>query len=176
MIFKRLNYIILLFALSFFHNTKVNSDELTIYFVDIQKIISQSNVGKKIQKSINKTIEKENKKFIKIENDLKKEQEDILNKKNIISKEELDKKINDFQVNLQKVRSERNKFNQTINKKNIETTNKMVNEINKILTTYAAENSISLVLQKKNIIIGKSELDITDLILKKFNDQIKSIN
>ena len=59
--------------------------------------------------------------------------------------------------------------------KNLETTNKMVNEINKILTKYASENSISIVIQK-NIIIGKSELDITDNILKEFNSKIKSIN
>ena len=52
----------------------------------------------------------------------------------------------------------------------------MVNEINKILTKYAADNAISLVIQKKNIIIGKSELDITDEILKEFNNQIKSID
>ena len=50
------------------------------------------------------------------------------------------------------------------------------NKINKILTKYAADNAISLVVQKKNIIIGKSELDITDEILKEFNNQIKSID
>ena len=77
--------------------------------------------------------------------------------------------MNDF-------RNERTSFNRTINKKNLEATNKMVNEINKILAKYAADNSISLVVQKKNIIIGKSELDITDDILKEFNNQIKNID
>ena len=52
----------------------------------------------------------------------------------------------------------------------------MVNSINKILTKYAADNSISLVIQKKNIIIGKSNLDITAQILKEFNNKVKSID
>ena len=52
----------------------------------------------------------------------------------------------------------------------------MVNEINKILTQYASDNSVSLVIQKKNIIIGKTELDITPEILKEFNNKVKSIN
>ena len=60
-------------------------------------------------------------------------------------------------------------------KENLETTNKMVSEINKILTQYASDNSISLVIQKKHIIIGKSDLDITDKILKEFNNKIKSV-
>ena len=38
----------------------------------------------------------------------------------------------------------------------------MVNEINKILTKYAADNAISLVIQKKNINICKIEHDIND--------------
>ena len=59
---------------------------------------------------------------------------------------------------------------------NLELTNKMINEINKILTKYASDNSISIIVQKKNIIIGKSELDITETILKEFNNQVKSIN
>ena len=92
-----------------------------------------------------------------------------------MSKEELDKKIKDFQKEIQDFRNKRAKFNREMTAKNLETTNKMVNEINKILTNYASENSISIVIQKKNIIIGKSELDITDNILKEFNSKIKSI-
>ena len=52
----------------------------------------------------------------------------------------------------------------------------MVNEINKILTQYASDNSVSLIIQKKNIIIGKTELDITPQILKEFNSKVKSID
>ena len=52
----------------------------------------------------------------------------------------------------------------------------MVNEINKILTQYASDNLVSLIIQKKNIIIGKTELDITSQVLKEFNSKIKSID
>ena len=141
----------------------------------MDKIISDSEAGKKIQKSFNKTIEKENAKFKKMEDDLKEKQEQILKQKNIISKEELDNKVKDFKTNLASLRNEKNKFNRDINQKNLEATNKIVNEINKILVKYASDNSISFVIQKKNIIIGKSELDITDVILKEFNNKVKSI-
>ncbi len=162
------------FFLLFINNVK--AENLTVFFVDIDKIVAQSKAGKKIQDSLNQKIKKENQKFDKLESDLKNKENEILKQKNIISKDELDKKIKEFQKDLTNFRNERTKFNREINKKNLEMTNKMVNEINKILTKYAAENSISLVLQKKNIIIGKSELDITDKILKEFDNKIKSID
>ncbi len=171
----KISYILYFLLISFLLFNKVYAENLNISFVDIDKIISQSNAGKKVQESFDKKIKKENEKFAKIEKDLKNKEQDILKKKNILSKEELDKEIIDFQSTLSKFRKQRADFNRSMAKKNLETTNKMVNEINKILTKYASDNSISLVIQKKHIIIGKSDLDITDKILKEFNDKIKSV-
>ena len=173
---KKLNYLLIFFFLSLTINTKLFAENVTIAFVDIDKIIATSNAGKKIQGTFNKTINAENEKFSRTEKDLKKKEDEIIKQKNVLSKEELDKKIKDFQKEIQDFRNKRAKFTREMTAKNLETTNKMVNEINKILTKYASENSISIVMQKKNIIIGKSELDITDNILKEFNSKIKSIN
>ena len=116
------------------------------------------------------------KNLIVLKSNLKKKEQEILKQKNIISKEELDKKVKSFQTELSKLRKEKIEFNRSIIKKNQEATNKMVNEINKILTQYASDNSVSLIIQKKNIIIGKTELDITPQILKEFNSKVKSID
>jgi len=153
-----------------------NADNLKIVFVDMDKIIATSNAGKKIQDSLDKFANKENQKFDKTESELKKKEQEILKQKNIISKEELDKKVKSFQDELTKLRNDKVNFNRSIIKKNKEATNKMVNAINKILTKYAADNSVSLIIQKKNIIIGKSDMDITTQILKEFNNQVKSVN
>ena len=49
----------------------------------------------------------------------------------------------------------------------------MVQSLNKILSKYAEENNISLVMKKKYIVIGKTGLDITDNVLKIFNKEVK---
>ena len=54
----------------------------------------------------------------------------------------------------------------------INNTNEFVKKINKILLKYSEDNSISLILLKKNIIIGKSELDISMDIVKLVNEVI----
>jgi Outer membrane protein len=168
--------ILLVFTFLFIFVQKAVAEDLNIVFVDMDKIIASSNAGKKIQSSIDKFAKKENQKFDSIESNLKQKEQEILKQKNIMSKEELDKKVKSFQTELSKLRKEKIEFNRNIIKKNKDATNKMVNEINKILTQYASDNSVSLIIQKKNIIIGKTELDITPQILKEFNSKVKSID
>ena len=173
---KKFNSILLISIFSFICNQKSFAEDLIIVFVDMDKIIATSNAGKKIQSSMDKFAKKENQKFDSIESNLKKKEQEILKQKNIISKEELDKKIKSFQSELLKLRNDKIDFNKRLVKMNKESTNKMVNQINKILTQYAFDNSVSLIIQKKNIIIGKTELDITPQILKEFNSKVKSID
>ena len=54
-------------------------------------------------------------------------------------------------------------------------TSELISLIRLILAEYANDNSISIIFQKKNIIIGKTELDITEDILKILNANHKKI-
>tara|TARA_B100000780_G_scaffold275500_1_gene242215 strand:+ start:2743 stop:2994 length:252 start_codon:yes stop_codon:yes gene_type:complete len=80
-----------------------------------------------------------------------------------------------LQENLNNFKKEINASRREIDKKKIQATTKLVSVLNKILGEYSAKNSITLVIQKKNIIIGKSELDITSQILELLNAEIKNI-
>ena len=173
---KKINSTLLVFIFLLIFIQKSVAEDLNIVFVDMDRIIATSNAGKKAQSSIDKFAKKENQKFDSFESNLKKKEQEILKQKNIISKEELDKKVKSFQAEILELRKEKVEFNRSIIKKNQESTNKIVNEINKVLTQYASDNSVSLIIQKKNIIIGKSELDITAQILKEFNNKVKSID
>ena len=62
-----------------------------------------------------------------------------------------------------------------INKLRIGATNKLISKLSPILQDYAKKNSISLILQKKNIVMGKKEIEITDEILSLTDKQIKDI-
>ena len=53
---------------------------------------------------------------------------------------------------------------------------KTASKLSPILEEYAKKNSISLILQKKNIVMGKKEIEITNEILEITNNQIKNIN
>ena len=67
------------------------------------------------------------------------------------------------------------KFNQEMSNKRLKATGELLKSVNQILSNYASENKISLIIQK-NIIVGQSSLDVTDTIMKILNKQIKSVN
>ena len=163
-------FFFLIFSTSFIH-----ANEVKIFYVDIDKIIKESNVGKKINKKIQSLIIKKNKEFKKTEEDLKKKDSELVKQKNILSKDELTKKIKDLEKDIKDYRASKNNFNKEISQKKLKATGEMVIYLNKILGKYATEKSATLIIQKNNIVIGKTELDITKPILKIFNEEVKDV-
>ena len=51
----------------------------------------------------------------------------------------------------------------------------LLDGITPILETYTKENGISIVFDKKNLVMGDSDLDITKLVIEKLNIDLPSI-
>ncbi len=170
-IFKYFFYLLIcLFFLQF-----KNGYAESIVYINMDKIMQVSKAGKSATEKLNK-INKENiKKFKKIEDDLKKEETDLISKRNVLSQEEFEKKINALRKKIDEYRVERAKAIDDVTKRRISVTADFAQKIKPILAEYANENSIDMVIQKKNIIMGKSKLDITDEILKIVDSKISKL-
>ena len=164
--------IILLFL--FIANISNSSEKLA--FVDIDFIINSSEIGKKLNKNFNEKINKENIKLKNKEKELKTKEEKILKQKNVLSEKELNNLLNELRVEIENFRNERASTNNKLRDLKLKETNSLVTSLNNILANYAEKNSISLIIQKKNIVIGKTELDITKDVLEIFNSEVKSIS
>ena len=147
--------------------------EKKIAFIDIDMIINESEFGKKSYQAIDNEFEKENQKLLKIEKNLVSKEQKILNQKNILSKEELNNKVTDLKKEINDFQKKKRLINEKFNKMRLDKTNEMVQSLNVILSKYADENNISMIIQKKFIVIAKSGLDITNEILKIFNKEKK---
>ena len=66
--------------------------------------------------------------------------------------------------------------NLKLNKLKDESAKLILKNINEIISEYSTKNSISMIVEKKSIIIGKSELNITNDILNLLNKKIKKID
>ncbi len=147
--------------------------EKKIAFIDIDMIINESEFGRKSYKKIDDDFKKENEKLLKIEKNLVSKEQEILNQKNILSEEELNSKVTDLKKKINDFQKKKRLINEKFNKMRLDKTNEMVQSLNLILSKYAEENEISLVIQKKFIVIARSGLDITNEILKIFNKENK---
>lgn len=169
------NIIKLLFILClFFCNVSKGAEK--IVFVDIDAIINQSDIGKKLNKQLNDSFKKEDKNITELEKKLKEKEDNILKQKNILSEDELNKKIQNLRNDIASFQKKKLEITEKFRKKKLDQTNKLVSKLNSILSAFAEQNEISIIIQKQNIVIGKSALDITKNIMEIFNKEVKSIN
>jgi len=166
----------LLLLIFFIFFSKISlSHEKTIVYIDLNKIMNNSIAGKSITSQLENNHKKNISKFKNIEEELKKEEAEIISQKNVITKEEFEKKIIDLRDKANKFRKERNDNINNLNNQRLEATSKMITLVRPILSEFSDQNSISLIIDKKNIIIGKTLLDITDDILKIVDEKIGKI-
>jgi Skp family chaperone for outer membrane proteins len=148
------------------------SDE-KIVFVDMDRLVSVSKPGSSIFNQL-KDINNKNLNFLKKEEKKFKEKEKkLIAQKNIITEADFINKIDKLKSEINIYNQDRNKMIEEFNKLKVENTNNLLKQINPILTKYSTKNEISIILQKKNLIMGKKELDITDEIITIINDEIK---
>ena len=167
------NFLILIIV--FFFSYQISFANEKIAFVDVELIINESEIGKKLNKKLEQDLKNENKKLITEEKILKEKENDIINQQNILSKDELNNKITDLRKEIDTFQKKRLKINDSFRDLKLKQTNYLVSNLNNILSNYAEKNSISLIVQKKYIVVGKTELDITKDILQIFNSEVKSI-
>ena len=145
-----------------------------IVYLDVQYIIDSSNLGKFYKNKIN-TIKKSNKSILEDnENQIKKKEIELNNQKNIIKEDEINKKVKELNELVQSYQLLRQDFNKklSIEKKNY--TAKILSILNPLLTKYVEENNISLVIEKKNVLVGIKTLDITNIILEILDEETKN--
>ena len=169
----QIKLIIILFLLLFININKINAEQ--IVYINMEKIMKESKAGKQIIDNISKSNEKNINKFKKIEDDLKKQEQDLISKQNVISENEFKQKLESLKKQISEYRTKRQNIIQETTKKRLQASAKFSNEIKPILGDYAAKNNISIIVQKKNIIMGKKELDITSDILKIVDEKISKI-
>jgi outer membrane protein len=169
---KYLKKIIFLLILSLLYNSNAYPNNKIVFF-DIEYVINNSIIGKKVLSNLEKIKTDENKKLSIVENSLKKQNEEIKNLKNVISKEELQTKINQFQKDIKQYNINKDKVQKDfINNKN-KKLDDLFKKINPLIIKFMSDNSIDLVLSKKNIYLAKTELDITEDMIELINKNFK---
>tara|TARA_Y100000591_G_scaffold55348_1_gene43873 strand:- start:927 stop:1433 length:507 start_codon:yes stop_codon:yes gene_type:complete len=159
------------FLFAFFFNS--TSSLGNIVFIDIDFIIKNSNIGKltlkKLENLNNKNIEKLKNK----QSELKKLESELNNKKNIISSNEFNKELTLLKDKFKNFNSEKEKMVNNFKLEQNKEINSVLKKINSVIQDFMNNNSIELVLDKKNIFVGKVSSDITEKILTEVNSKFK---
>ena len=146
--------------------------EEKISFIDMDRVILTSNPGASIFEQLKKLNQENVIFFKKEEKNFKEKEVKLISQKNIISEADFKNKLEQLKDEINDYNQNKNKMINNFKKLKVDNSNKLLKLINPILVKFSQDNSISFILQKKNLIMGKTELDITDKVIKIVNKEV----
>ena len=171
-----MKYIVKIIVITYliFGTTNAFAEDKVVY-IDMNKILTDSKVGIFVEKELTKSHEAKLDNFNKTEEELKKEEIDLISKRNVMAREEFDKNVKILNEKAQEYQTQRRKWFDDISAKRNKARAEVLKSLDPIMTDYFEKNDISLILYKRNIAIGTGELDVTDKIIDELDKKLPSI-
>ena len=144
-----------------------------IVYLDLDYVVVNTKAGKSILKKLEDSKKIALSKFEKKGKELKKIEEEINKQKNIISEDELRKKLIEFRKEVSTYQKNKQKVVNEFNKKKRSEFDEFFKKITPIIENYVSEKKIDIVLDKKNIFIASKKKNITQEIIKIIDSNIK---
>ena len=163
----------IIFLLVLFISVPAAFSENKIVYLDLDSLVSNTKAGKTILNRLDKSKKDALLKFEKKEKELKKIENEIKSKKNIISEEELKKKLMDFRKEISTFNMDKQKVVNEFNQKKKAEFEEFFKKITPIIEKYVNEKKIDMVLDKKNIFVASKKKNVTQEIIKIIDIEIK---
>ena len=168
---KRIFFILIFLSLSI--NVLKADDKVS--YIDIDYILTNSLAGKELLNTLKKEEEIKIDKFKSNDDSFKNEEKQILAKKNLVSEKEMNKEMKALQIKFQKYKKVKQKEIDDFKIKRNKNIVNFLNLINPIIEKYMSDNSIYMLIDKKNVFIANKEYDITNNLIELIDNQIKNI-
>ena len=164
-------FFFIIFLNFFFYNFTLANN---IAFIDLNFVINNSILGKKVIEKLESANDK-NLDLLKKEQKLLNDEKDEIEKtKNILSKEEIDKKILSFNDKLQNFNKKQDLMSKQFKELKQNEMSALLDKINPVIEKYMIENNIDLMLKKENVYISKTEYDASDIIINLINNNFSN--
>lgn len=160
--------IILLFPLTSF------AAETSIAYVDVQRLLTESDAAKHIQSQVQKRREKFLGELSKQEQDLNNERKEI-EEGAALPKEELAAKRKKFEEDFQEARKSAQKRKKDLDVALNKAVGRLRDEISKVVKSVAAEKGYTLVISQQAVLMGDESANISGEVMAKLNKTVSKI-
>ena len=163
----------LVFALCLLPVSSFSADSGKIGVVDVQKVLNESESGKKAKsdletliRSKQTVIDEKGKGIDKLKADLEKQSSVLSADARKTKEDELEKAVREYQRLVQDAQTE-------VKKKEGELTEAILKDVREIIDKMGTTDGYSLIIEKGMVIFSDKAMDITETVMKKF-DELKS--
>mgnify|MGYP001165532837 FL=1 len=171
--FNQIKLILIIFF--FILLSSVSKSEVKIAFVEMDRVLKNSSVGKSMIQQLGKLDEDNKIYFDETNKKLSLKKKKINSQKNILTEEEYKKKVITLNNEFENFKKKGKKKIEILKTKRNTGMDKILNELNSLLAEYSNKNELTFIIDQKNIIIGRADLNITDEIIKLLDLKITKI-
>ena len=150
-----------------------NSFSQNIAYANMDIIVKNSEVGKKIIKFFSDKNQKLSNDINDQEQKLIEKEKSLISQKNILTDEEFSNQVEIIRKEIEEFKKNRTKKLNLLNINKDKISKSFLSEINIVLRDYAEKNKIDIIISSNQMLVGKSSLDVTENILKDVNKKIK---
>ena len=145
------------------------------HFINFNKVLNSSKPGSEAQKKLREKVQVETKKYKKLEENIRKEESDIISQKKVLSPEDYKKKVQSLRKKVADLQRNKKSSFANIAKDRNDARNALLKALKPILKNYMEKNNIRMIIDKQSVILGDSTLEITDQIIAIVNKEVSSL-
>ena len=164
--------LIIIFILSLFTCLSYG-DALKIGVFDLQKIMEESEKGKLFRREFETELKKKREELESQDKEVKALEKEIFEKLSEWGSETGEKKQEEVNQKLKDYQRKKEEFEEHMSKKNQQLNQNMIDEITKVLNRIGKKENYTIILEKRNLLFFSPSLEITDKIIKKYDEEKK---
>jgi outer membrane protein len=149
----------------------IYASEIKIAVVDMQKALQSVEAGKKAKATLEKEFNEKKKTLLTEEETIKKMSEEFKKQSLALSEDARNKKQNEIQERLLKYRELFGKSQMDIQNRERDLTAPIIEKLKKVIGELGNNKSYTIILEKNenSVLYSQSKDDLTDEVIKKFN-------
>jgi outer membrane protein len=147
-----------------------------IGILDVEKIVKESVAMKDIQNKVSKKQDEYQKEVTKKQTGLEAEQKKLEGKKNVLSKDALEKEVATFEKKVEDLKTFVDKRQNALKKASMDGMGKVNDKIKDIIADISKEKDLDIILPSAQALYYKDGLDISADVLGRLNKKITKVD
>jgi outer membrane protein len=147
--------------------------QVTIGYIDLQKVMVESDKGKQAKQTLTQEAEKLKKNLDAKQDELQKMKDAIEKQGTTITAEARTEREKQYQNKLKDYQRLANDYQTELQQKDMEVTQKMLKELEEVIKGVGEKDRYTLIVEKSQVLFASPAIDITPKIINLFNEAAK---
>lgn len=154
-------------------STAFAQEKIKVGFIDIQRVIAESQAGKRAKERFQAQVKKAESDIVKERQELDRMKSDLDKKGPLLKDEERRNLEVDFQKRSVALQRSMSDYQQELQQKNNEMMSDMLKELEKIVNEVGKAEKFTLILERSQILYSDQGIDITSKVIETYNSRAK---